>query len=336
MKEARWYKKEEGGRVRCGLCAHRCLIKPGKKGICGVRENQDGTLYTLVYDKVIATHIDPIEKKPLFHVKPGSFSFSMATVGCNFRCRFCQNHDISQWPQQNEGLLPGESVSSSRLVQAAKDNGCETISFTYTEPTIFAELAYDVAVEARKQGIDSVFVSNGYMSREMISDFGELIKAANIDLKCFSDDSYRRVIGAHLKPVLDSIAALHENGTFLEITTLVIPGFNDSEAELEQIAGFIAELDDNIPWHISAFHPDYHMLDRARTETESLHRAYRIGKNKGLKYVYTGNLPGDRHESTYCPSCNACVIERMGFRVLATRMVAGSCASCGEVIAGIY
>ena len=336
MKEARWYAKQDNGLVRCGLCAHRCLIKDGQRGICGVRENRGGTLFSLIYDKLIATHIDPIEKKPLFHYKPGSLSFSMATVGCNFRCRFCQNHDISQWPQEHDGPLPGTALSPERLANAAHANGCASIAFTYTEPTIFAELAYDTAVAARERGIDAVFVSNGYMSSEMISDFGELLVAANIDLKCFSDDTYRRVIGARLQPVLDAITALHRNGTLLEITTLVIPGFNDDPEELAHIAAFIADVDRRIPWHVSAFHPDYKMTDRCRTDAAILRRAVEIGRQAGLHYIYTGNIVGDRQESTFCPACNACVIERMGFQVLETHLTGNTCAFCGERIVGIY
>lgn len=337
MKEAMLYTKLESDKVRCRLCSHGCVIQDGKSGLCGVRVNRGGTLYSESYGKVITTHTDPIEKKPLFHYKPGSSSFSIATVGCNFRCIFCQNHNISQWVQENPGRdLPGDSILPGELARMAKNTGSATIAFTYTEPTIFAELAFDTAKEAEKLGIDSVFVTNGYMSRDMLETFGPLIKAANVDLKTFSDDNYRKAIAGRLEPVLDSIRWLNGNGAWLEITTLIIPGFNDNPEELREIAEFIAGVDPAIPWHISAFHPDYKMLDRHRTNIETLRKAWDIGQSAGLKFIYTGNIFGDERESTYCPQCGRRIIVRQGFYVHRIRIKDGKCSYCGEPIEGVY
>ncbi|RJO63362.1 MAG: AmmeMemoRadiSam system radical SAM enzyme [Myxococcales bacterium] len=336
MKEAMLYTATGGGTVRCGLCAHRCAIKDGGHGVCGVRVNQGGVLYTANYDKVVATHVDPIEKKPLFHYKPGSLSYSIATAGCNFRCTFCQNYHISQWTHDHGYDLPGESVPPEEIVRQARSAGCETIAFTYTEPTIFAELAYDTAKLAAPHGIDGVFVSNGYMTAEMVDVFGPLIKAANIDLKAFREASYRETAGAKLQPVLDSIRYLREKGVWVEVTTLVIPGFNDEDAELKEMAEFLAAVDAGMPWHLSAFHPTYHMLDRTPTGLRTLHRAHDIGRAAGLKYVYCGNVPGNPYESTLCPSCSASLIEREGYRVRMRGLSRGHCAACGEAIPGVF
>ena len=336
MKEAILYKETEGSTLQCEACAHRCTIEEGRTGICKVRRNIDGKLYTLTYDKIVATHVDPIEKKPLFHYKPGSASFSIATVGCNFKCSFCQNHDISQWMRDSGGELPGQSISPENLALQARDADCATLAFTYTEPTIYAELALETARAAAKYGIDSIFVTNGFMTSEFLETFGGLIKGANVDLKAFREESYRSMIGGRLEPVLESIRRMSDAGVWLEITTLLIPGFNDSSEELTGIAEFIAGVGAAIPWHISAFHPDYRMRDRGRTENDSLHRAYHIGKAAGLQYVYVGNAMGDRHESTICPACEELVIERYGFQVLNIRLLGNSCASCGEPIEGVY
>jgi len=337
MREASFYTKEEGGKVRCVLCAHRCLIENGKIGLCGVRANRDGILYTLNYDRLVSHRVDPIEKKPLFHFKPGSKSLSIATVGCNMRCTFCQNYEMSQFPRNNPSLeIPGKPIAPADIVAAAKKQGCETISFTYTEPTIFAELAYDTAVLAAKESIDAVFVTNGYMTQEMLQGFGKRLRAANVDLKTFNDESYRRTCGAKLEPVMESILRLHRMGCWVEVTTLVIPQFNDSDEELMQIASFLVQVNPNIPWHLSAFHPDYRMKDRPRTSPELLFRAHAIGKRAGLRYVYVGNLPGDPRESTMCPNCGSRVIERSGYEIVSKAISKGCCARCGETIDGVF
>ncbi len=336
MKEAILYDKRENGAVACRLCAHHCIIKDGETGLCDVRKNRAGVLWSETYEKIVTTHIDPIEKKPLFHYKPGSLSFSVATVGCNFRCTWCQNHDISQWAHEEQSPLPGQAIGPEELARMAANNRCATLAFTYTEPTVFAEIALDTARAAAPLGVDSIFVTNGYMSSELIDTFGPLMKGANVDLKAFNDDTYRQYTGARLQPVCDSIRHLHENGTWVEITTLIIPELNDSEAELTAMASFIADIDPAIPWHISAFHPTYQMTDRKRTPLDTLHAAYTIGKRAGLRFVYTGNAPGDRYESTYCPKCGTVVIERTGFQILFNRIVMQKCPTCNETIEGVY
>ena len=336
MHEARLYEKLGEGKVRCHLCAHRCTIADGKRGICQVRENRKGVLYTLVYGLSISQAVDPVEKKPLFHFYPGSTAFSYATVGCNFRCSFCQNWQISQMVH-DEGRLVGHDASPNHLASAARHYGCKSIAYTYTEPTIFFEYAYDTAVIAAKWNIKSIYVTNGYMTEEMLDAFGPYLHAANVDLKAFSDDSYRTVCGARLQPVLDAIKAMKERGIWVEITTLVVPGLNDSEDELREIAQFIAqEAGKDTPWHVSRFRPDYQMRDRPATPLATLDRAREIGLEAGLRYVYQGNVPGTEGENTYCYNCHNLLIRRYGFGVLQNLILSESkCPYCGAVIDGV-
>jgi pyruvate formate lyase activating enzyme len=335
MKQAMFQEGREAKKVQCGLCSHRCLILQGKRGICAVRENRDGVLYTLVYDKVIASHIDPIEKKPLFHFLPGSQSFSIATPGCNFHCMHCQNADISQLPRDREGLVPGEAMSPSAIVSAALKTGCKSISYTYTEPTIYFELAYDTARLAVEAGLMNVFVSNGYITPEALKAIKPYLHAANIDLKGYTDDFYKKICGARLQPVLDSIRLYHELGIWIEITTLVIPGHNDSNEELKEIAQFIKSVGEDIPWHVSRFHPTYKLMDQPVTPLDTLKRARQIGFDAGLRYVYEGNIPGEG-EDTVCWSCRKTLIKRIGFGVLENRVKGGQCGYCGAKIAGVW
>jgi len=313
VKEAVLYKKLKDKKVRCNLCNHRCLISPGKRGICFVRENKNGSLYSLVYGIALAANIDPIEKKPLFHFQPGTESFSIATAGCNFRCEFCQNWNISQITKGPKGEIIGEKLSPNEIVKKAKRTGCASIAYTYTEPTIFFEYAQDTAKLAKKEGITNVFVTNGYQTPETIKEMAKFVDAANIDLKSFSEKFYQKVCGAKLKPVLDSIKLMHKAGIWVEVTTLVVPKQNDSKKELTQIAQFIAKINKSIPWHISRFHPDYKMLDAFPTPIETLEMAYDIGKKAGLKYVYLGNIITETKENTYCPKCNNLAIRRVGY-----------------------
>ena len=332
-REAMLYERLDGKLVRCALCAHRCTVKADRKGICGVRENVDGVMYTTVYGEVVAAHVDPIEKKPLYNFLPGTRSFSIATVGCNFHCRFCQNADISQAPR--EGLrLAEEKLSPAQVVAAAKTYGCDSIAYTYTEPTIFFEYAYDTSKLAQEEGIKNIFVTNGYMTLEALDEIDPYLDAANVDLKSFDDGFYRRVCGARLQPVLDTIQAMRERGVWVEVTTLLIPGLNDSEAELRQIAGFIAELDRDMPWHVSRFTPRHRLLDVPGTPLDSMRMAAEIGRETGLRYVYVGNVPGDMYENTLCPSCGAVVIGRIGYRTTVD-LEGDRCASCGQQIAVI-
>lgn len=336
MQEARFYEKVEDDKVKCHLCAHECKIDPGKRGICAVRENQKGTLYSLVYGMVVAENIDPIEKKPLFHFLPGSRSYSIATGGCNFMCLNCQNFDISQYPKRHEGRIPGTERSPEAIVREAKANRCSTISYTYTEPTIFLEFALDTARLAREQGIRNVFVSNGFMTEASARGMAEFIDADNIDLKSFRDDFYRKVCKARLQPVLDTIARLKGLGLWIEVTTLVIPGLNDSDEELSQIAHFIKDLDPGIPWHVSAFYPTYKMLDRPRTPAATLLRARDLGLKAGLRYVYTGNIPGQGGESTYCYQCGELLIDRVGYTIRGFVLQEGKCPKCQATIDGVW
>ncbi len=284
MKECDLYRKEKN-KLRCVACAHKCLIAENKTGICGVRKNIKGKLYLLVYGKVAAMNIDPIEKKPLYHFLPKTFSYSIGTVGCNFRCGFCQNFEISQAGQE----IFGKEISPAEIVKKAIQSKCKSISYTYNEPAIFIEFAKDIAKIAKKKRLKNILVTNGYFSKESFDYIKQYIDAMNIDIKSFSDDFYRKTCGARLKPVLDTIKRASKKGIHIELTTLIIPGLNDSAPEFEKIAKFIASVDKNIPWHISRFFPMYKMHGRQITPLETLKKAEQIGK-KYLKYVHVGNV----------------------------------------------
>jgi pyruvate formate lyase activating enzyme len=335
MKEACLYEKLEGENVRCLLCHHRCLIKSGSRGICGVRENRAGTLISLVYGKIIAGHCDPIEKKPLFHFLPGTSSYSIATAGCNFRCLFCQNADISQMPSDQNRIM-GEEMSAEEIVGLAVKYRTQSISYTYTEPTIYFETALDTARAAVSRGLKNVFVSNGYMTRDCLKEIHPDLHAANVDLKAFNDRFYKEQCGARLKPVLNTIELMRDMGIWLEVTTLLIPGLNDSKGELKDLARFLADTDPGIPWHISRFHPTYRLTDRPVTSAETIRRARDLGYEAGLQYVYTGNIPGDEGENTFCHNCKALLIDRMGFQVNRNRIVDGGCPECGAQVPGVW
>jgi len=335
MKEAYLYEKLDRQRVRCSLCNHRCLIKDGAKGICGVRENRGGILASLVYGKVVARHVDPIEKKPLFHFLPGSSSYSIATVGCNFKCPFCQNADISQMPADNNQIW-GEDMTPQMIVDEAKASRSSTIAYTYTEPTIYYEIAVDSARLAVTKGIRNIYVSNGYMTKECLEDIYPDLHGANVDLKAYSDKFYKEQCGAKLEHVLNTLETMREMGIWLEVTTLLIPGLNDSNEELREIARFLAGLDPNIPWHISRFHPTYRLTNLQSTPPESIYMAKDIGYEEGLRYVYTGNLPGDEGEKTYCHGCGELLIDRFGFSVRKNRIKDKKCPRCSSEIPGVW
>ncbi|UCE52494.1 MAG: AmmeMemoRadiSam system radical SAM enzyme [Desulfobacterales bacterium] len=335
--EAYLYEPLEEQKVKCNLCSHRCIIKDGRRGICSVRENRSGILRTLVYGKVIARHIDPIEKKPLFHFLPGSLSYSIATVGCNFKCRFCQNADIAQMPSDHKGVIMGDTYTPEQVVAAAERGGCRSISYTYTEPTVFFELAYDTAKLAHEKGIRNVFVTNGYMTAEALNMINPYLDAANVDLKAFRDKYYKELCSAKLKHVLKTLKLMKSLDIFVEVTTLIVPGLNDDKAELEDLASFIKnDMGSETPWHISRFHPTYKLMDRASTPVKTLTMAREIGLNVGLKYVYTGNVPGNEGENTFCYSCGQVVIERWGFQVGKIQMANGQCTKCGAKIDGMW
>ncbi len=335
MKEAMLYQELSEGSVACGLCNHRCTIKDGNYGICGVRQNRDGSLYTLVYDKIIASHIDPIEKKPLFHFYPGSTAYSIATVGCNFSCRHCQNADISQFTREKKGYIVGEEITPEEIATDAERAGCTSIAYTYTEPTVFFELAYETGQKAHERGIKNIFVSNGYMTPEALEQIAPYLDGINIDLKAFTDKFYREICGARLAPVLDTIKLARNLGIWVEVTTLVIPTLNDSEDELRQTAEFLRDVDVSIPWHISQFYPTYKLTNLPRTPVETLHMAREIGLESGLRYVFEGNVPGKGNENTYCHQCGEILIERWGYSILKNTVKDNQCPSCGSPVAGV-
>ncbi len=334
MKEAMFYERLEEELVRCHLCSHRCKITESKRGICGVRENRNGTLYTLVYGKAVAREVDPIEKKPLFHFYPGSKAYSIATVGCNFRCLNCQNYAISQMPKPQNPII-GEDLTPEEIVEAAKRHNCKSIAYTYTEPVIFFEYAYETAKLASKEGIKNVFVTNGYITEEALKEIAPYLDAANIDLKSFSDEFYRKNCGARLQPVLDAIRLHKELGIWIEITTLIIPTLNDSEENLRRIAEFIKNLGEEIPWHVSRFYPAYRLEKLLPTPIETLNKARKIGLDAGLRYVYQGNVPREG-ENTYCHNCGKLLINRYGYQVMRYALKDSKCSYCGAKIDGIW
>lgn len=336
LKRAVLWEPDDNKKVQCKLCNHRCVIADGKLGRCCVRKNVDGVLYSLNYDKVCSANPDPIEKKPLFHFQPGSSSFSIAAMGCNFRCDFCQNWQISQAAIE-DGRIDGQAISPEQIVATAVRSGCKSIAYTYTEPTIFMELCDDCGRLAKKQGLANIFVSNGYQTIEAIDFACDWLDGINVDLKAFTDDYYKRLCEAHLQPVLDTIKYIaKKTDIWLEITTLLVPGENDSDDELKKLAEFIvSEAGADIPWHISRFYPQYKHLNVVSTPTEVLERAEQIGREAGLHYVYLGNMPGSKSESTFCYSCGRVLIERVGYRISANHIKNSSCPDCGAKIAGV-
>jgi len=334
MHEAMFYEPLEDGKVICQLCPHYCRIGGGKRGICGVRENREGKLYSLVYGKVVSSAIDPIEKKPLYHFYPGSDAFSLATVGCNLRCLNCQNYSISQLPRER-GEIEGKDYTPESIVSQAKRSGCKSIAYTYTEPTIFFEFAYDTSRLARRELIKNIFVTNGYMNKDVLLKISSYLDAANVDLKSLSEDFYRKNCGGKLTPVLETLKLMKKIGIWLEITTLIIPTLNDSAEELKRIAEFIVNLGPDTPWHLSRFYPTYKLNDLPFTSTETLHLARQIGLEAGLRYVYTGNVPGDEGENTYCYNCGRALIRRYGYRIEKFYLEEGRCKFCQTRIDGV-
>ncbi len=335
MKEALLYGKKEDKKVLCNLCNHRCLIPDGGFGICAVRENKGGVLYTHSYGRLAAANIDPIEKKPIFHIQPGSTSYSIASIGCNFRCGFCQNWQISQKREADKLRIDTLAMAPGDIIKEAKRARCGSISYTYTEPTIFFEYALETARLAKEKGLLNIFVTNGYMTAECLDSCKGILDAANVDLKSFSEESYKNVCGARLRPVLDTIERMKQLNVWVEVTTLVVPGVNDSEAELSAIASFLANISRDIPWHISRFYPQYHMNALSPTPSAILKKAYAIGRAAGLRYVYLGNVPGEG-ESTLCYNCNELLVDRVGFTVKKNTIKEEICPNCKTVIAGIW
>ncbi len=331
MKEVYLYKKLKNKKVQCKNCAHFCVIGKGKRGICSVRENKEGKLYALNYAKPCALNIDPIEKKPFLHFLPGTSSLSVATVGCNFACYSCQNYQISQCPQLS-GKIKGEQVSPEQIVKMAQRKKLPSISYTYTEPAVFSEYALDTMKLARKEGIKNTWVSNGFWSKELFDLINPYLDAVNIDLKSFEDKFYKKYCGGRLQPVLETLKRLKKKGIWVEVTTLVIPTLTDSEKMFKNIANFIKkELGKETPWHISRFSGaiSWKLKDLPLTPIETLKKGYKIGKKAGLKYVYTGNIPGINSEDTFCPKCGAKMIDRTGYTIERFDKK-GRCSECGE------
>jgi pyruvate formate lyase activating enzyme len=294
-------------------------------------------LRVLTYGRLRAVAVDPIEKKPLSHYRPGTATFSVASYGCNLVCPFCQNHDLSQ-ALRDEGPARAESgrrLSPDEVVRSAVEQRCESISFTYSEPILSFEFSRDVAELARLHDIEIVFVTNGQINEAPAEELSRFLAAANVDLKCFSADDYDRVLGGNLEAVTKAIEIFKARGVWIEVTTLVVPGFNDGDEQLGAVAGFLAGIDPGIPWHVSRFHPDYKWRDRPGTPHATLERAREIGSAAGLRFVYTGNIPGHEGEKTRCPSCGEVVIERVGYFVGEVRTEGGCCRTCGEPIQGV-
>ncbi len=331
MSEAILYKKLDKHLVQCEICAHQCIIAPNKKGLCGVRENQSGQLKTLNYEAVVALNIDPIEKKPLFHFLPGTLSLSLGTQGCNFSCQHCQNYEISQGIKNNQSVLE-QKISSQQIINLVQENNLPSLAYTYTEPSIFLEYALEIMKKAQKKGIKNIWVSNGYFTKKTFKTISPYLDAINVDLKFFDDSLYQKICGGKLKPILENLKRIQKSNIWLEITTLLIPGYTDQNNQLEKIAQFIKkELSSEIPWHVSCFTPSYKMKKVPPTPPELIYQAIEIGKKQGLKYVYAGNLPGDNKENTYCPACQTLIIKRTGYEIKRQDQN-GYCPQCGEKI----
>jgi pyruvate formate lyase activating enzyme len=328
------YEKLPGAKVKCNLCPHRCEISDGKKGICLIRQNIGGELYTLNYGKLVAQHVDPIEKKPLFHFYPGSSTFSIASAGCNLHCKYCQNYEFSQMPLHHHRIMGRDFIPDITLQQAIR-HGCISISYTYTEPTIFFEYAYDVARLAHSKNIKNGFITNGFITPEALRTIAPNLDAVNVDLKSFSGNFYKNVCKAKLQPVLDTLTLLNQLGIWTEVTTLVIPGLNDSEQEVYAIAEFIISISREIPWHVSAFHPAYKVTHLPPTPIVVLNRVREIGLKTGLQYVYLSNVATLHGTAdTICPDCGQKLIERTNFGIVKNEIRDGYCPNCGRVIAG--
>ncbi len=334
-KEAKFWEKKSNTDIKCNLCPHNCTISDGNLGFCRVRKNSSGKLYTYAYGETIANRPDPIEKKPFYHFLPGTRSYSIATKGCNMRCSFCQNWQISQIdPSENDNLI-GQELDPNEIVQEAVKANCQSISYTYTEPTIFFEYAYEIAKIAKQKGIKNAFVTNGYISNEAVAEISPFLDAVNIDLKYFTESSYRDLSQASLQPVLDTIVEMIRQGIWVEITTLLIPGINDSDEEIRDIVGFISGVDKNIPWHVSKYHQDFMFNESPATSQKTIEKALAIGKSSGLNYVYPGNTLSIK--KTSCPECNSQLIERDHFSVKGmSNLKNGKCIFCGYSIDGVW
>ena len=333
-REASWYRKLPEGRVECQLCPRGCQVADAERGGCGVRENRGGVYHTLVHSLACTVHLDPIEKKPFFHVLPGSQALSYATAGCNVECKFCQNWEISQFrPEQ----VAATYLPPDALARIARDNGVPLLSATYSEPVVFWEYVRDTTIEGRKLGVRSTVVSNGYIQEKPLTEVLPSLAAMKVDLKAFSERFYKDVVRGELKPVLKSIETIRASGTWLEIVVLLIPGLNDSEDEVRALARWVkTTLGSEVPLHLTRFHPTYRLTNLPPTPLESLERAWQIAKAEGLAFAYLGNVPGHPGENTVCPGCGGQLIRRVGFQVMENRLAKGRCPSCARVIPGVW
>jgi pyruvate formate lyase activating enzyme len=337
-REAQLARKLRDGAVQCQVCEHYCTIQPGATGKCGVRINDRGALTSTVYGSAVALHLDPVEKKPLFHFLPAGEILSVGTYGCNFHCTFCQNWSISQQhqPDERDGFA-GRSATPEMLVSSCRHYGATMIAYTYNEPTVFFEYTYDTAVLAHDNGIRNVYVSNGFMTQQALDTIEPYLDAINVDLKAFTEGFYQDLCQGRLEPVKRNIRHIARNtNIWIEVTTLLIPGINDSDEELQSLAAWLAEVNPEMPWHISAFHPDYQMRDRPRTSMDALARAYQIGRDTGLHYVYVGNAPDANRQSTHCPHCGELLIRRQWYVVQEQWKERGICQQCGHRIPGVW
>ena len=334
VKEARFYDKQAYRKIKCKLCPRGCAIDDRERGYCGVRENRGGTYYTLVHSRVVTAHIDPIEKKPLFHFLPGTVAFSLATAGCNVNCKMCQNWDISQVrPEQvRSNYAPPE-----RVAVLAQQNSCPTIAYTYSEPVVFYEYVADTAEAAHRLGVKSVVVTGGYIQQEPLEKLCRQVDAIKVDLKGYSEKFYKEVVNGELKPVLDGLVTIRKHGVWNEIVYLVIPTLNDSETEFQGLAKWVkSELGPDVPVHFTRFHPEYLLKNLPPTPVETLERAKAVADAEGLHYVYIGNVPGHPAENTYCPKCRKIVVERTGYTVGTVHIHNNKCQYCQQPIPGVW
>jgi pyruvate formate lyase activating enzyme len=336
----KWHKlsayqeKVDGNSVRCHICPHNCIINEGKVGICKTRVNKEGVLYSIAYGNPCSISIDPIEKKPLFHFLPGEKIFSLATAGCNFRCLNCQNWEISQSSPlelNHYDLMPED------VVKRAIAHGTNLIAFTYTEPTVFYEYVYDTAQIAHEEGLKTVFISNGFINQQPLIDLCPFLDAANIDLKCFDDDIYRKLDGGRLQPILDTLKTLKEKKVWLEITNLLVPTYTDNNKMIEEMCKWLVDNGfSDTPLHFSRFFPNYKLMDLPPTAEKSLIQAKEIAEKAGIKYVYIGNIPSVHEENTYCPQCKRMILERISYTIIKNNINEGKCEFCKTPIAGVW
>ena len=335
LKEAKYYEVLEGGRVRCNLCPNHCILEPGQRGVCKVRQNIDGKLYSLVYGKPVAIHLDPIEKKPFFHVLPSSKIYSLATAGCNLACKYCQNWDIAQrFPED----VKYREMSPEEIVTEAQSAEAGGIAFTYSEPTVFYEYMLDIAKLAQKEGLKTVVVSAGFINPKPLKELLPHIDAYKIDLKAFSNEVYQDLIGGKMDPILDTLKIIDEDpSTWLEIVNLLVPGYNDNLEEIKKMCIWIKDnLGTEVPVHFSRFHPTYKLQNLPPTPEETVKKARRICLEAGLNYVYTGNIPDEEGFTTYCPICGKPIIVRKGYTVTENHIDNGKCEYCGAKIPGVW